>query len=87
MYIYIYIVNRSWLPLGPARPLCSGQRCPAALTGVGITYSYIYIYIYVYIYICIYIYIQMPKIRNQVYFKKMCHFLNFEKPIYIYIHI
>ena len=32
--IYIY-VNRSWLPLGPARPLCSVQRCPAALTGVG----------------------------------------------------
>ena len=34
-YINIYNVNRSWLPLGPARPLCSVQRCPAALTGVG----------------------------------------------------
>ena len=26
---HMYIVNRSWLPLGPARPLCSVQRCPA----------------------------------------------------------
>ena len=46
-------VNRSWLPLGPARPLCSVQRCPAALTGVGWAQT-----THIYIYRCMYIYLR-----------------------------